>query len=72
VDNYVHIPSGTFEIAGGCSGLHFFIVALAISALYGELQRDSIKIRVALICLAALLVWLATGSACSPSSSPVT
>lgn len=55
VDNYVHIPSGTFEIAGGCSGLHFFIVALAISALYGELQRDSIRIRVALICLAALL-----------------
>ncbi len=33
----VQIPSGRFEIAGGCSGLHFFIVALAISALYGHL-----------------------------------
>ena len=35
--NNVQIPSGAFEIAGGCSGLHFFIVALSISALYGHL-----------------------------------
>lgn len=32
--NFVSIPAGTFEIAGGCSGLRYFIVALAISALY--------------------------------------
>ena len=25
------IPAGSFEIAGGCSGLHFLIVALAIA-----------------------------------------
>lgn len=55
VDNFVHIQSGIFEIAGGCSGLHFFIVALAIAALYGEVQRDSMKIRAALILLAAVL-----------------
>lgn len=31
---YVSIPSGTFEIAHGCSGLRYLIVSLAISSLY--------------------------------------
>jgi EpsI family protein len=53
--NHVHIPAGTFEIAGGCSGLHFFIVALSISALYGELGRDRLPIRLKLLALAAVL-----------------
>ena len=53
--NIVTIPAGTFEIAGGCSGLHFFIVALAIAALYGEINRDSFKTRVQLLLLAAVL-----------------
>lgn len=53
--NFVHIPSGTFEIAGGCSGLHFFIVALAIAALYGELDRDRLRNRLLLVALAALM-----------------
>src|SRR5690606_30850662 len=26
--NFIHLPVGTFEIAAGCSGIHFFIVAL--------------------------------------------
>ena len=30
----VSIPSGTFEIAHGCSGLRYFMVSLAISSLY--------------------------------------
>lgn len=47
--NFVHIPEGTFEIAGGCSGLHFFIVALAIAGLYGELHRDTFRMRMALL-----------------------
>ena len=53
--NIVHIPAGSFEIAGGCSGLHFFIVALSIAALYGEIYSDSFKARVKLLLLAAVL-----------------
>ncbi|HWK72707.1 MAG TPA: EpsI family protein [Povalibacter sp.] len=55
VGNFVHIPAGTFEIAGGCSGLHFFIVALSIAAIYGEMHRDSLKTRISLLALAAVL-----------------
>lgn len=58
VDNFVHIPSGSFEIAGGCSGLHFFVVALAIAALYGEIHRDSWKNRILLLVLAGALAAL--------------
>ncbi|MFO1407111.1 MAG: exosortase A [Steroidobacteraceae bacterium] len=50
--NFVHIPAGTFEIAGGCSGLHFLIVALAIAALQGELERVGLRTRVLLLVLA--------------------
>ncbi len=53
--NYVHIPSGTFEIAGGCSGVHFFIVALAIAALLGELDRDRLRTRALLVAIAAVM-----------------
>jgi len=31
---FVHIPSGVFEIAGGCSGLRYLLTSLAISSLY--------------------------------------
>ncbi|MGH8324006.1 MAG: exosortase, partial [Steroidobacteraceae bacterium] len=40
--NLVHVPAGTFEVAGGCSGLHFLIVGLALAALYGELLAGSL------------------------------
>ena len=52
------IPAGRFEIAGGCSGLHFFIVALAIAAFYGELHRDTRRTRIKLLVLAALAALL--------------
>lgn len=32
--NTISIPSGVFEIAGGCSGLRYLIVSLAISSLF--------------------------------------
>jgi exosortase A len=48
------IPTGRFEIAGGCSGLHFFIVGIAIAVLYGEVNNDSRKMRVKLLALAVL------------------
>ena len=53
--NFIQIPEGTFEIAGGCSGLHFFIVALAIAALQGELDRASLRSRWILLAIAAVL-----------------
>jgi exosortase A len=53
--NVIQIPAGSFEIAGGCSGLHFLVVALAIAALQGEIDRYSWRSRWALIGLAALL-----------------
>jgi EpsI family protein len=56
--NFVHIPSGVFEIAGGCSGLHYFVVALAIAALFGEMNRDSPKVRVLLFLLAGVIAAL--------------
>lgn len=51
----VHIPSGEFEIQGGCSGLHFLIVALAIAAFMGELRGDGWRRRVSWLLLAAAL-----------------
>jgi exosortase A len=53
--NIVHLAAGTFEIAGGCSGLHFFIVALALAALYGEMQRDNLSTRLKVMALATVL-----------------
>lgn len=52
---YVHMGTGSFVIAGGCSGLHFFIVALAISVLYGELGHDPLRIRVKLVLIAGAM-----------------
>ena len=51
----VIIPEGRFEIASGCSGLHYFVVALAIATLAGELRRDRIGTRLLLVATAAAL-----------------
>lgn len=60
--NNVHLAAGSFEIAGGCSGLHFFIVGLALGALYGEVHRDrwSTRLRLLLLVLGLALLtnWL--------------
>lgn len=56
--NMVHLAAGSFEIAGGCSGLHFFIVGLALGVLYGEIHRDSWRVRLQLIALVLLLALL--------------
>lgn len=53
--NRVQLPSGGFEIEGGCSGLNFFIVALALGALLGELRGDSRVRRLKVLALAALM-----------------
>ncbi|HEY6125236.1 MAG TPA: exosortase [Steroidobacteraceae bacterium] len=49
---HFQIPAGIFEIAGGCSGLHFFIVGVAIAVFYGELHRDRLGTRMKLVALA--------------------
>jgi exosortase len=54
----VHIPSGTFEIEGGCSGLHFLIVGLAIATLMGELRGDDWRRRATWLLLALALALL--------------
>lgn len=51
---FVHIPSGTFEIAGGCSGLRYLLVSLAISILYVHLHIKSSLNAVFLITFAIL------------------
>ena len=53
--DFVQIPAGVFEIQGGCSGLHFFIVGFAIAALLGELRRDDLRTRLRWVLLATAL-----------------
>lgn len=57
--NIVHLAAGVFEVAGGCSGIHFFIVAIALAVLHGEMARDSMKVRIQLVVLAGGLALLA-------------
>ena len=53
--NLVTVPSGTFEIADGCSGLHFLIAGAAIAALYGELFREPLPRRLRWVALMGAL-----------------
>lgn len=55
VNNTFELPLGTFAIADGCSGLHFFVVALTVSLLYGEINRDDVRTRLKLVVFALLL-----------------
>ncbi len=51
----VHLPSGTFHIASGCAGLHFFVVAFALSALYAHLYLYSRRSKLVLVGMAMVL-----------------
>jgi EpsI family protein len=53
--NFVHISSATIEIANGCSGLRYVMVAAAIATLLGELRNDSLRMRIQLVALASAL-----------------
>ena len=57
--NFVNIPEGTFEVEGGCSGLQFFMVALALGALSGEIHRDRWPRRLSQVALAAAFAMVA-------------
>lgn len=55
----VQLPSGTLEIAEGCSGLHFFIVGLTLATLYGEVSREPLRRRILWIGLMGMLALIA-------------
>lgn len=53
----LRLPHGvTFEVTPLCSGVNFLVVGLAIAALFGELQRASLRRRAALLGVMALLM----------------
>jgi exosortase A len=52
---FVHLGAGSFEIAGGCSGLHFFIVANTIAVLFGEIGHDDLRTRFKLVLIASAM-----------------
>lgn len=53
--NFVQVPAGTFEIAGGCSGIHFLIVAMTLAAFYGHLYHRATADAVVLLAIAAAM-----------------
>lgn len=60
--NVVQIPEGHFEIVGGCSGLHYFLVSLAVASLYAHIYRDPPRRHLAIVAIAGiaaiLLNWI--------------
>jgi len=50
--SFVFLPEGTFEIAEGCAGLHFYIVSLALSVLYAKLNLSVGRFRVLFVSVA--------------------
>jgi exosortase A len=49
---YVFLPTGTFEIAGSCAGLNFFIVGLLVGLLYAHLFVTRWRTRLAVVAVA--------------------
>jgi exosortase len=47
--NYVHLSSGTFEIASGCSGLNYLVAALTSGALIALVRLRTLRSRVRMI-----------------------
>jgi EpsI family protein len=45
----IELPSGSFAVERSCSGAHFFVVGLAVAALLGELNRDTLRRRALLL-----------------------
>ena len=57
--NLVRIPEGTFEIAEGCAGKKYFIVAVTLGVLAGAYAGLSMKRRLVFVAAAAMLALLA-------------
>lgn len=56
--NLVAVPAGTFEIAGGCSGEHLLVVALAVSTLLAHERRVRLGVALRLVAAATALALL--------------
>lgn len=51
--NFVQLPSGTFEIASGCSGLNYLQAGTALAAFHGLLSFSTWRNRLVLLATAA-------------------
>lgn len=64
--NLISIPEGTFEVAGGCAGLHYFVVALVIASLYAHQSGRGLVTGLMLIGAAAIAAvltnWIRVGA----------
>ncbi len=54
----VHVQAGSFEIAEGCSGIHFFVVALTLSVLYAHLNLRRRAAQIAIVVCAAAVAMI--------------
>lgn len=52
--NFISIPAGVFEIAGGCSGLRYLLVSLSVSSLFIFLNIKNAKDGVVFFTVAVL------------------
>ena len=53
-NNIIYLPGGIVEIAGGCSGLSFLLVSLALGLLYCRQNRLAVGSALAVIAVVAL------------------
>ena len=58
-ESVVAVPSGVFNVAEGCSGLNFFVVSIALAALFGHLQAWPWRRRALLLIVAMGLAMVA-------------
>ena len=59
VGDIVHLRSGTFRIAEGCSGTHFLVVALTLGVLYVHLNYQSFRYCVLFVLLTSITAMIA-------------
>ena len=58
VGNFVQVPSGLFEVAAGCAGLNFFVIAIAVGTLFAYLNLRLPVYRVLMVVAAMLIAVL--------------
>ena len=56
--NLVHLPAGSFEVAGGCSGIGFIPVGTSLATLYGYLYYSERRAQLLLIGIALLIAMI--------------
>jgi EpsI family protein len=53
--NLIHVPSGTFAVEGGCAGLRYMLVAIALATFSSLLNRRRLPAALVLVGSAAVL-----------------